>query len=170
MTAADNDNDDAPQDASKPGEKDSEAAPGTATSTTAYCAELQRWMWRCYWGHASWQGGWTGTAFPFPFLPAHTPSTSPPHPGVFLLPPPPVGSGSGSSASAGQQTYDPNPHRYNYPYPYPFSYPAPPPYLAGVGAEQPAADNTPGPGRPPAQQQNQNGNAPQAGRGVSGAI
>ncbi|KAK0137048.1 Protein FAM8A1 [Merluccius polli] len=118
----------------------------TATATTEYCAKLQQWMWRYYWGQASWQSWVSASAFlpPAAYLP-------PPHlllAGVAAPPQPPPP----------QRTYDaPNPNWYNHPYP--FSYPVPPPYLSGARGEQPGDD---APGRPVLQQQQQQ--QPQAGR------
>lgn len=63
-------------------------------ATAAYCAELQRWLWRCYWGNVSWQSGVSLSTFP-------------------CLPPPPRTSAQTPAAPAaapggGQQiVYDP---------------------------------------------------------------
>ncbi|XP_029370092.1 protein FAM8A1 [Echeneis naucrates] len=36
------------------------------TATTEYCGRLQQWMWRCYWGQASWQSWLLLSSCPFP--------------------------------------------------------------------------------------------------------
>ncbi|XP_017276292.1 protein FAM8A1 [Kryptolebias marmoratus] len=69
----------------------------SAAATTEYCARLQQWMWRYYWGNASWQSWGALSAFPCvppPRAAASTdsrfwlgypafgpPASSPPHPG-----------------------------------------------------------------------------------------
>lgn len=48
-----------------------------STVTTEYCAQLQRWMWRCYWGNVSPQSSAALSAFsclPPPHTSAQTPA------------------------------------------------------------------------------------------------
>ncbi|XP_046875022.1 protein FAM8A1 [Hypomesus transpacificus] len=104
-------------------------------STTEYCAKLQEWMWHYYWGYSNWQSWMALSAFPFP------PPCSIPFPG---------------NQPAGQTAFD---GRNLYPnYPYPFSFPAP-----GTGVQPDLGTPTPPNNARPVQQQ-QDGNAPQAGR------
>ncbi|XP_035475914.1 protein FAM8A1 [Scophthalmus maximus] len=110
-----------------------------ATATAEYCAELQRWMWQYYCGHASWQSWVALSAFPFPppcpFLP---PGTSAQTPGA---------AATANSGGGGPQVVDPR-SWYTYPQ-YPHGFPASSDRAGG--AQSSAQDQTVNP-------------APQAGR------
>lgn len=127
----------------------SDSKPPDTMATTDYCAKLQQWMWQYYWGYVNWQSWVALSAFPPPcgFLP---PGTSGQTAGI----PAPI-----SGVGGGQQTHDPGSW---YSYPYPLSFPASSPHQTGAQTEQsPAASPTPATDSRP---QQQNGNAPQAGR------
>ncbi|KAF0021599.1 hypothetical protein F2P81_026148 [Scophthalmus maximus] len=116
-----------------------------ATATAEYCAELQRWMWQYYCGHASWQSWVALSAFPFPppcpFLP---PGTSAQTPGA---------AATANSGGGGPQVVDPR-SWYTYPQ-YPHGFPASSDRAGG--AQSSAQDQTVNP-------------APQAGESPAGLI
>lgn len=127
----------------------SDSKPPDATATTEYCAKLQQWMWQYYWGYVNWQSWMALSAFPPPcgFLP---PGTSGQTPGI----PAPI-----SGVGSGQQTHEPGNW---YSYPYPLSFPSSSPHQTGAQTDQSstASPTAATDSRP----QQQNGNAPQAGR------
>ncbi|KAM9418833.1 protein FAM8A1-like [Salvelinus alpinus] len=126
--------------------EESQEAQTNVNATTEYCAKLQEWMWQYYWGYANWQSWMTLTTFPFP--PCNFPVA-----GNYQAP-------TGTPWHVGQPTLD---ARYGYNYPgigYPFPFPAPPTTGFQTG-QQMTAGTLPHDARPV---QQQNGNAPQAGR------
>lgn len=83
-------------------------------ATAAYCAELQRWMWRCYWGNVSWQSWMTLSTFPC-LPPPHTSAQTPAAPATMSWDGYPA---SGPPASSpphrgGAQTDDRSGHQQN---------------------------------------------------------
>ncbi|XP_018553617.1 LOW QUALITY PROTEIN: protein FAM8A1 [Lates calcarifer] len=138
-------------DSRRDGPETSAKQPQT-TATTEYCAKLQQWMWQYYWGYASWQSWVALSACPFP------PPCSFPPPGTGAQ----TAGTPASTPAVEQQAVD---TRSWYSYPYPLSFPASPHHPGGAQTEQSSAA-TPAPAADtrPAQQQQQNGNPPQAGR------
>ncbi|KAL0962025.1 hypothetical protein UPYG_G00334790 [Umbra pygmaea] len=115
-------------------------------ATTEYCAKLQDWMWQYYWGYLNWHSWMTMTSFPFSLYTIPVSENFSPLTGTPWL--------------AGQPNVE---SRYGYNYAgmgYRFSFPAPPTTGAQVG-HQMTAGTSPHDARPV---QQQNGNAPQAGR------
>ncbi|XP_026155624.1 protein FAM8A1 [Mastacembelus armatus] len=120
------------------------------TATTEYCAKLQQWMWRYYWGSANWQSWVALSAFPFP------PQCSFPAPGTSAQTP----GAPASTSGGGEQVFDARTW-----HSYPFHFPAASSHPGGAHTEHnstatptstSAADVRPAP--------QQNGNPAQAGR------
>ncbi|KAM6958986.1 protein FAM8A1 [Aplochiton taeniatus] len=125
--------------------EETQPKPKATNATTEYCAKLQQWMWQCYWGHANWQNWMAVSTFPF------TPPCPFPLSGVHGP------AATATNPSVGQPTFDARNWYHNYPYP--FSFPAPP--FTGPPTETAGTPTPPHDARPV---QQQNGNAPQAGR------
>ncbi|XP_068603512.1 protein FAM8A1 [Brachionichthys hirsutus] len=127
---------------------ESDAKPSHPAATAEYCAELQRWMWQYYWGHASWHSWAALPAFPptFRFPPPGTSARTPGAPAA-------TSGGAPRGADAGSW----------YSYPYPTGFPA---YSARPAVAQTGQSSTdaPTPAADARLARQQNGDPPQPGR------
>ncbi|KAJ7991604.1 hypothetical protein DPEC_G00285630 [Dallia pectoralis] len=124
-----------------PSSNSEDAQEAHTNATTEYCAKLHEWMWQYYWGYSNWQTWMTCNSFPFS-------SCNFPGPGNYQ-----------------SATGTPGQHNVGSRYGYNFAgmgYPFPAPPTAGAQTGQQMTAGTPPHDARPVQQQN--GNAPQAGR------
>ncbi|KAI1885748.1 hypothetical protein AGOR_G00207000 [Albula goreensis] len=122
--------------------------PGENMTTTEYCGKLQEWMWHYYCGYMNWQGWMAMSTYPFP--PCYPPQTANESPTVPLW-------GTGQQTSDIRTLYN---NQFNFPVP-PYLPTGPTP---GAQTGEVTAGTTPVSNERPVLQQQQNGNAQQAGR------